>query len=963
MDMIYRDGIWMENDQELRMQEEPPSEELMSSIENVTSSANHASSDPLEYPRDDELAEYARNNNLFVDHRLDPHFSVCPVDMAMRAALTAVGDDDVTSSDWLPPCQIPAVTSFEEKHSVLTGQAAKVMQEACNSLDAEVLESLNFEAVVPRSLGLKNVKLELPLLRSDHELDLREWKRQVYAKRDASVTQFNLPVEPVDIEKDEDLEFPSSAHKRKAEITDRLHKEKIEVTVSRQTLCYVKKAFDVSWSGAEQTELWESVMTYKRVSESWVLQDQTEADASQTNAREPMTPPLSPRAITIKHFVPDDESCQVPVPSDPNSQLSEELKVVEGILFQRDVLTPVNSDNAGFLLDNSPPTFAPVAASSDVGEEGPRLEDLKVDEPILPRDIHGPPTVEIDSLKDLIDNSELRLGLELEDVDMEDNGKELEALCELAENVMRSVEQETLQPIDTTARVPVPLMDFSIHQSPWKGFGCDANAMFKWIRENTGKIWDSSIWRRNESVERAMKWTPLLHHAGEISTAEQFKGDMSVLGSFFADIDSSVPTSSDYVWKRPGLAALREEDDDEDELQLIFSKSNPKDDLMTVLKKRRRDLENSSTQAPGKVAKLAQDNGRDSTMFGPNFALNDSANLLICDENNSHAKLLSQFLDLHVPKDLKVTKSKPNHIHSQHVDRHFESKYSEAAGSLLPAKKLQAALSPPINLPSSPLSIIVSVQLVPRSVRRRLELLIPGVELIERDYDRHNVPVWTQGSGTVLRSEHVSPLAYEADLTVSPATGIILTTMIKVRQKPQPGTQQSSIRERIEKVSARYERLLVLVSEGSIHEDAMASMSAGEAAAFAEFQGFLAGVEANATAFYVGGGDETLAKWVVALVCKHCHEGSAVQNVLVPEETHWELFLRRAGMNSYAAQAVPGVLRSPTECNQDVDPTEYGLAAFVQMTPAQRADVFGLLFGGRRVLDQVSRRVENRWPH
>jgi hypothetical protein len=263
---------------------------------------------------------------------------------------------------------------------------------------------------------------------------------------------------------------------------------------------------------------------------------------------------------------------------------------------------------------------------------------------------------------------------------------------------------------------------------------------------------------------------------------------------------------------------------------------------------------------------------------------------------------------------------------------------------------------------------------------QHLKALLPTIELIRRNPDKHRPPGWVPGTR--------SPNLDEADLVVSPATGILLTTMIKLRQKPVPGQavavghpfnnnnnnntniNTTDFRRIVQNVAVRHERLVVLVTEGNKHSETASPLSHSDARALAEFQGFAAGLSAKTAdvrVVYVGGGVETLAHWVAAVVCEcHAREAAVVDGVremLLPVETFWEVFLRRAGMNVFAAQVVLGKLKVPG--NRPAvgggDGQVFGLPLFVMMSRERRVELFGEAFGGRRVLDRVSDVLDEPW--
>lgn len=84
-----------------------------------------------------------------------------------------------------------------------------------------------------------------------------------------------------------------------------------------------------------------------------------------------------------------------------------------------------------------------------------------------------------------------------------------------------------------------------------------------------------------------------------------------------------------------------------------------------------------------------------------------------------------------------------------------------------------------------------------------------------------------------------------------------------------------------------------------------------------------------------------------------------LQNGLIEVETLWELWLRRAGFNVYAAQMVAGQLKVP-KTGTDTKQGHHGLAAFTTMTRNERLRRFGPMVGPR-VLERVSQVVDEIW--
>lgn len=248
-----------------------------------------------------------------------------------------------------------------------------------------------------------------------------------------------------------------------------------------------------------------------------------------------------------------------------------------------------------------------------------------------------------------------------------------------------------------------------------------------------------------------------------------------------------------------------------------------------------------------------------------------------------------------------------------------------------------------------------------RKLACRVQRLYPGAELIERDVALHE----HSGSGFQRCPDPalklIDNMCDEADITISPGTGIVLTTLQKIRQCSLPGQAvRMIVRERVARVAPRYERLLILVSEDNIR-DYIANESGNvephivdsDYKAVVEFIGFCSTLKQDTQALFIAGKEEQLAEWIVAMMVKHAGVDTGVK--LISEETTWELFLRRAGFNSFAAQAILGELKGQSTA------AEVGLTAFVKMSVEKRVERFEKMFGGTNLLKRVSSQLDARW--
>jgi hypothetical protein len=175
---------------------------------------------------------------------------------------------------------------------------------------------------------------------------------------------------------------------------------------------------------------------------------------------------------------------------------------------------------------------------------------------------------------------------------------------------------------------------------------------------------------------------------------------------------------------------------------------------------------------------------------------------------------------------------------------------------------------------------------------RRIQQLYPEAIFIERDFTLQRMSTDSQLKG-VSKTVPNDPTD-EADLIVSPSTGVIWTTLQKIKQRPLPGqSQKSGLREKVMRLSQRYELLVVLVSEGRISDGSaraygedsgdIEGLNDKDCDALVELMGFAAASSDEIAVMFAVGGEEELAKWIVAMMVKY---GIADEEVrLLQEET------------------------------------------------------------------------------
>ncbi|KAI0008510.1 hypothetical protein F4779DRAFT_641617 [Xylariaceae sp. FL0662B] len=835
---------------------------------------------------------------------------------------TAVQDTVSLTSDEYAPSQID---EYARENGLSVDSSAELLEKV---IPFATRDDPGFKSICYfNPTDFAKLKLEPPLLGSDPDYDCRKLARTIQARREARVDIYTrgIPPERLDASNDESLDFPESAYQYRQEIDATARVEKIDIP-----------------KGTSLRKL-------------------------------TLTPPLSPIIVEDDEFVPDEQACQVPILSDPSTLLEADIDAAEaGVLGQdssQDDSLPQHTD----ILSVSPLVEAPL-----LSPKLPGIDVVRVEGPLTPLDSLSPfKGVDMDSVLTM-EQMDLSSANSNKDPNMGASDELLTMMEENATSVMRCIEQENLQAADALARVDIPIMDFAISEPEWVRAPLHAASQFSWLWK-TYNMSNLSPWPRNSEAERReLCWCPVPSSAAQISITESVEDDENPKAYIELPNSINVPTSADYVWKQPGLAILREIEVEEIDSEPVPVQPEDKS-LESLLRKRRLEINNtdldptrslSRSPSPVDLVQLPESTPAVSNQV-PHNESNQIPSLLVgCNEPSATSTLLSNYIEFRTSKRQKNTRSSFFPVSTDclaqadamRVAKRNENSNREKASLALETKPEQIPASlapcPPLNPPFAPIKIIKALAL-PRAIFSRLEKLYANAEIIERDFDRWNTS--TQDRNSVSRSPAASPLAAEADVIVSPATGIVVTTLLKAIQKPLPGHKgQAAIRERIHAVSQRYERLIVLVSEGNGVDERVRDLTASDCAGYADFAGFVRGLDADAQAYYVGGGADTLARWTASFLQRHAPEAAEFRDLLIQDETPWELFLRRAGLNAYAAQAILGHLKVPDGVSGD-ERYRFGLSAFVRMTPVERVQNFRGLMGGQKVLNRVSWMLETRW--
>jgi hypothetical protein len=470
----------------------------------------------------------------------------------------------------------------------------------------------------------------------------------------------------------------------------------------------------------------------------------------------------------------------------------------------------------------------------------------------------------------------------------------------IAEDVNREVENEKLSEIDTTARVDVPTVDFTLPVAPWEQFARTANgklakgetqldAQMRFLHHlKRQELKTASSWHGISKLDRDLSWAVFPIEMASVRLEEHLHGE-EVLNKLLTELTmGDIATSSTDIWKRDRLRILEYgEDNDEDELELADIQPSTLD---SMIRKRNRELEEDEGDATSHHKKLERterrpkqqlrgefptDSGQtsvgqltlrekrapalkktedNSLMFGGKFSASTALHKFMelrgkpaVSDNNLDGAPSTQAL----PPATAEGKARQDPFPSKSLDL---AKVPEIT-SKNPAPTLPKLPSIPANLP--PCSFIISSTLLrQRSLTKEVENIYPNAVFVERDFDLSHSP------------------ADEADLLLSPSTGLIFTTLQQIKQRALPGLpDKSPIKDRIIALQARYERLIVLISEGlgrkAEESGSSRPVDSRDQEALTEFDGFTSNLEAEIINTYVPGGEMALSRTIVGKMAEY----------------------------------------------------------------------------------------------
>ncbi|KAL9607819.1 MAG: hypothetical protein Q9167_007301 [Letrouitia subvulpina] len=840
---------------------------------------------------------------------------------------------------------------------------------------------------------VRNLKQELPLLRTDHETDMQD----IVRRTEVDLAHDFLPLEHIDVDEDEGLIWPKKYDNLPEEYFKELQNERLDVP--KDAFTFLK---DVVNFGANREE--QPVFECERLS-----RQHCRKNAHQMKILSPPIP-LSP---AMELYEPSSETGQLEYVSENPSPVRLEIEELDKHTFRDDNITKSNLGPDAFdarlssesVVHDEINNIGDVYSSlTDVKETPPLLpvptkinykSDLRVEVPVTPvMSIKAPPwerniTSLPKVLSEMIPMSEFPSPIPIpeqtasEDIDTYFEEK----LCPIAALAKRAIEQEQLSEGDTSPRVPVPVLDFSRPKAPWdQAKHCRDKEKAR--KEELSRLQEdhfgNHFWPLDSQAIRELTWVPYPPLVSQYELKEDIVDD-GTLERFLA-IPAPVDSKT-LTWKRDGLQILDEvQQSDEEELE--FGDFLEAKDVNSLVRKRKLELQGhniSDTERTSLECKMrrivAGKQSAEPASGLPNALDSIAVQPKSLTFDFSAAGALENFLSVRKGEERKINPNTADRLSTDHSKFPTTSNpiRKKAVGypSQLDDDNVNAPLRPSIKLdlkvPTASKPFMVSTAfLINWKLLHQIRALYPSAEFIERDF---SLGISLPQMSLHQPAQHSMSSVYgnnEADIILSPNTGLVVTTLQKIKQRALPGiTARSPVQEHLQHLALRYGRLIVLVhredstSSGTLEGVATGSggldlggLDLSDCEAFASFSSFLGALSCDIEAqlLFIDSKGSNLAEWIVNLMLKYGISSESPIKLL-QEETQWEVFLRHVGMNAFAAQIVLAEMKQLRER----EGYGWGLDTFLRIGGKERVWRFERAIGESKLIRRVGEVLDRRW--
>ena len=203
--------------------------------------------------RSPSLSEYARFHGLAIDHRTNGFLG----DLTTILHPETLQHDLTDLPSFLPP---PIKDVLTEPRFQLNSRERTLL---ISSITAPVVPS--WEDVLPRSHRVASLKLEIPLLTSDHAAELRNFTE----RPSLDLNDLNVLLEPVDHDNNEDVSWPSKYIGFAAEWDAKPLQERLLTT--KRAVTYLQTALQDTYTPELHKAILDEALSYVKASRSFSI--------------------------------------------------------------------------------------------------------------------------------------------------------------------------------------------------------------------------------------------------------------------------------------------------------------------------------------------------------------------------------------------------------------------------------------------------------------------------------------------------------------------------------------------------------------------------------------------------------------------------------------------------------------------------------------------------------------------
>ncbi|KAJ8604749.1 hypothetical protein MRB53_041654 [Persea americana] len=575
-----------------------------------------------------------------------------------------------------------------------------------------------------------------------------------------------------------------------------------------------------------------------------------------------------------------------------------------------------------------------------------RFEDLKITSPLL-RPSENSHINEKTSLRQHCDSDLLQStsSFQLPSIDAEISSNLL-STYQVKHNLDHEIMQERLVDIDTTLRIPLPELQAIEIEEPWQSeiTTVERTEEHKSQLRSCRSLLGSSKWRGLSKLERRLTWKPYTFSylssydlSGQEVFAKQIANQYLPIDQVsLLDMAQSVqpPPSiqirdSDGAFEQPllpvrtisDMAHIHSQNLSDANITLQRPLMN---NMTAALYKRKREMDGESANKRTHTGQaISRRTSARPTGYGGEPSMAMFLSLQGIHTGNSHG------LDYDTDTQKRTL---PAIVAANPVDNTNDVR-----------RVTQSLPTPAYQVAATPAQIIVTTATMSRrSLVEKLIKQAPHVEMIERTTNQ-------------ARSAHTM---IEADISLSPSSGLMLTTLQRIKQKRLPGQdvgkQDIGLRQQIAQVAQRYQDITILVSEGraeKLDSTEYQDLTVSDCESLADLMAWSASLSTTVDVTYVAGGETELSSWI----CGHII--SNAQSIrLMSEESRWERYLRCCGFNAYAAQ----VFLADLDRHSAAENSSNTLLKLMNLSKAEK-DRISILLGGNKNLNCLM--FDGTWYH